>query len=374
MTVILHAEQRPIRIVVDLRIADRPGMERTGVGRYAVEATRELCRARPEWQFTLLTNRDLVVEPNARSRRTLWPTKRSWGRVGWLHLGSRWQVRPPEFACWIGTAFTLPLWWRGRSIVTIHDLMFLEQRAVYSGRVNALYATAATKRAARKADVIVCGSRETQERLTGRWSINPRKVAVTPYGVSEVFFARQAPPAGARPAFVLYVGTFESRKGIDTLHAAMRALNADRAEPVELVLAGHVGWGADETLARLRADPAVTFRIDPSDPELAALYAAATVMAYPSRAEGFGLPVAEALACGCAVVSSDLACVREFAGDAPRYVPVDDVGALRTALEGLLHDADDRRRREETGRVLAAPRRWEAVGEELAVRVESVIA
>ena len=348
-------------------------MERTGVGRYAVEATRALCRARPEWSFALLTNRELVVEANARSRPTSWPTSRSWGRVGWLHVGSRRQARPRDFDCWIGTAFTLPVWWRGRSIVTIHDLMFLEQRADYSARLNALYATAATKHAARTADAIVCGSRETQQRLAQRWSIDPRKVVVTPYGVSEVFFTARGSASYNGSPFVLYVGTFEARKGLDTLHAAMRALNTNRAAPLELVLAGRPGWGADEVLARLHADPNVTFRIDPSDGELSDLYRSATVMAYPSRAEGFGLPVAEALASGCAVVSSDLACVREFAGDAPRYVPVDDAAALTDALASLVDDADDRERRLAAGMALASPRRWEAVGRALALRIEAVI-
>lgn len=358
--------------MIDLRIIDCPGMERTGVGRYALEATRALCRARPAWQCTVLTNRDLFVEPNARPRRTRWPTARSWARVGWLHAGSRLELRRNDFDCWIGMAFTLPVWWRGRSVVTIHDLMFVEQREDYSGRVNALYATAATKHAAKVADAIICGSDETRRRLARHWSVAPAKVSVTPYGVSDVFFA-DAPEEASQPPFLLYVGTFEARKGLDTLHAALRALNAQRTSPLKLVLAGRPGWGADGTLAKLQADPHVAFRDDPSDYELAELYRAAIVMVYPSRAEGFGLPVAEAMASGCAVVSSDLACVREFAGEVPCYAPVDDPRALQTCLERILADDGDRHRREVAGRLAVESLRWAAVGETLAARVGSVL-
>ena len=270
-------------------------------------------------------------------------------------------------------AFTLPIWWRGRSIVTIHDLMFVEHRKAYSGLVNAIYATAATRYSARKADAIVCGSRETRIRLAQHWAIASGKVSVTPYGVSDVFFADAKPPTSERGCFVLYVGTFEARKGLDTLHAAVRALNAERTSPIELVLAGRPGWGADEALVRLRSDPNVTIRNDPSDSDLAELYRSATVLVYPSRAEGFGLPVAEAMASGCAVISSDLDCVREFAGDVPCYVPVGDERALQASLELLLAEDDERQRRVDAGRAVADTLRWSAVGEELAACVEAVV-
>lgn len=362
-----------VRVAVDLRIADRPGMERSGVGRYAIETARALSSVRPNWQLTVFSNRDLLKAPNVTLHRTQWPTERSWARVGWLHVGSRLEIRPKQFDCWIGMAFTLPLWWRHLSVVTIHDLMFLEHRATYSSRLGAVYATAATKRAAQTANTIICGSSETRRLLAKHWSIDPGKVLVTPYGVSEVFFSDEPRPLYERRAFVLYVGTFEPRKGLNTLHAAMRALNAQRALPVELVLAGRPGWGAPDTLERLRADPHVTFRIDPSDKEIAELYRRATVLAYPSRAEGFGLPVAEAMASGCAVVSSDLACVREFAGEVPCYVPPGDERALQAALDRLLADEPERHRRQIAGRKTADVLRWRTVGEALAAGVESVL-
>ncbi|MEA2157614.1 MAG: hypothetical protein QOE11_3754 [Solirubrobacteraceae bacterium] len=349
-------------------------MERSGVGRYAVESTRALCRARPEWSFALLSNRDLLAEGNARSVRTRWPTDRAWGRVGWTHAGSRWDLRADRFDCWIATAFITPLWWRGRSVVTIHDLMFLEHRALYAGRVRALYATLATRRSAVRADAIVCGSAQTRQRLCERWGIEPRRIAVTPYGVSDVF-SRDAGGAGAtgtRP-FVLCVGTFEARKGLATLHGAMAQLNAGRRVPVELVLAGRPGWGADAAVERLRRDPNVSFRIDPSDETLAELYRTAVATVYPSQAEGFGLPVAEAMASGCAVVSSDLACVREFAGDAAVYVPAGDAGALARALARVVDDEQERRRLQDDGAARAARLTWASVGSAIADRIEAVL-
>jgi len=122
------------------------------------------------------------------------------------------------------------------------------------------------------------------------------------------------------------------------VHAAIGRVNAQRAR-VRLVLAGQVGWGTEELLATLRREQHVEFRVRPDDGELAALYRDALALVYASEMEGFGLPVAEAMASGCAVVASDLPSIREFAGEVPRYIEPGDSERLAQHVEALLDGA-----------------------------------
>jgi glycosyltransferase involved in cell wall biosynthesis len=145
---------------------------------------------------------------------------------------------------------------------------------------------------------------------------------------------------GLPPRYVLAVGTVEPRKGIDTLLAA---LAAPHAPDLPVVLAGQPGWG--------RVDPAALarqFGLHPgqvhvlgriSDPELAAVLHGAAVLAAPSRAEGFGLPVLEAMAAGVPVVHSDAPALVEVAGGAGVGVRRDDPDALAAALHAVLSDS-----------------------------------
>lgn len=368
----LSGLQVSVHIVAEMHIADRRGMEHTGVGRYAVESVRALCAARPDWRFTILSNRDLVTAPNAHVIRTRWPTERSAARVAWLQVGAAIEQRGLKPDLWLGTAFTLPWWWRGRSVVTIHDLMFLEMRSAYSGRVNAAYASTATRLAARRAARVICGSRETAERLGRHWAVEPEKVEVMPYGVSDVFFTEH-PLESAKPPYLLFVGTFEARKGLDALHRAMEILTGPRGRDVRLVMAGRPGWGVDDLLATLEAHPRVDLRISPSDEELASLYRSALAVVHPSRAEGFGLPVAEAMASGAPVIATGLECVREFAGDVPRYVAVDDADGIADHVERLMDDPDEQAERGARGMLRSKDLSWSAVGRRTAGIIEEVL-
>ena len=363
---------RPFTVAIDARILDTPGQERVGVGRYAFEITRALERARPDWRWLVLSKRrDLFVESELRDTR--WPTQHSSARVLWLHAAS-WMDRVVAAAdVWFGTAFTLPIWWRGPAVVTIHDLMFMLARATYSSQLRARYVTVATRSAAHRADRIVCGSSETMDRLGAAWGIDACKVLVAHYGIADTFGPEGDRPTDVPRPYVLFVGTIEPRKNIPTLHNAIRRVNT-KGSPVSLVLAGRPGWAVDELMATLRADPAVRFIREPSDARLAALYRGALATAYPSAMEGFGLPVAEAMASGSPVVASSLGCIREFAGDAPLYAVPGDAEAIASHIQTLLTSANERARRRAAGLEAAASLRWDAVAERTADAIEKAAA
>lgn len=333
-------------IGLDLRIADPEGMVRSGLGRYAIELARGLLAARPGWRFSVYSNRDLADVP---TRTTRWPTRSAAGRVAWLHAGSWPDVRADRPDVWVSPAYVTPAWWRGPSVVAVHDLSFMEMPERYRGGLNAWHARTQTARSARRATRVTCGTRATAERIAAALGVTG--AAVVPYGVSDVF-RRPSEPSGG---YVLYAGTFEARKGIEVLLDAMDAVRAQA--DVGLVLAGSPGWGTDATLAAARARPWVRIVADPDDAALAELYARALACAHPSRREGFGLPVAEAMGCGCPVIATELPEVREWAGDAPLWVPVGDSAAIARAVLALT-DADERGRRAAAGRAVAAELTW----------------
>lgn len=370
-----------MHVAVDLRLVDAPGMETTGAGRYALETTAALQRTRPDWRFSLFSNRPELLRASEGTTilTTRLPTDRALARIAWLHGAAALPAARLRPDVWFSPSFVLPLWWRGRSIVTIHDLTFLLLPERYRGRTNASYATAATRFSARRADRVLCGAEVTRELLVEHLGIDRAKISVIPYGVAEIFFATavaEPPPAPAAAAeeepslpYLLFVGTWEARKGLATLHAALRRVNAERTR-VRLLLAGQPGWGTDALLDALRRDPDVELCEKPDDARLAGLYRGALTLVYPSEMEGFGLPVAEAMACGCPVIASELPSIREFAGAYPYYIDPGDTVRLAEHVESLLDDSAEARLRSERGRQAVASLRWSDLGERTAELIE----
>jgi glycosyltransferase involved in cell wall biosynthesis len=255
-------------------------------------------------------------------------------------------------------------------VVTVHDLVFQLRPELYRTRLRALYASRATLASARRAERVLCPSATTADRLV-RWAgIDRERVVVVPWGVGDVF---RAPPADARGDYVLFVGRWEPRKGLGTLHRAMRELAAKGCR-LRLVVAGGPGWRAEREIQSLRADPDVDLVQDPSDPRLAALYARALALVYPSSMEGFGFPVAEAMAGGCPVIASDLPELRELARDAAIYFAPGDYGDLATALSSVVTDPERRREMADRGHRIASGLRWENCGEATAQALEAAAA
>jgi glycosyltransferase involved in cell wall biosynthesis len=358
-----------LNVAVDLRILDRGGMERSGIGRYAIEAVAALRSARPDWSYSLHSNRPDLFTAGDRAavRRTLWPTRLAAGRVAWLHLaaGAAGATAPDV---WWGPAFTLPPRWRGPAVVTIHDLVFRLRPGLYRSRARAAYASRATAASARRADRVLCPSEATATRLARELGIERGRIVVVPWGVDDGF--RHGGGGADRGDYVLFVGRWEARKGLETLHRAVSDVAAG-GRRLRLVVAGGPGWGAASEIRSLREDPNVELVTDPGDERLASLYSHALALVYPSRMEGFGFPVAEAMASGCPVIASDLPELRELAGDAASYFPAGDRAALAAALTGLLEDTEQARTMSARGLELAAELTWARCGEVTARTLEA---
>jgi glycosyltransferase involved in cell wall biosynthesis len=241
-------------------------------------------------------------------------------------------------------------------VVTVHDTVPFTHPETLTPR-GAVWHRAAIRRAMRQADVVVVPTDAVAGELRS-YAPGPARIHTAGHGVPAVLLREPGPDEIARvvaalrlpESYVLAVGTVEPRKGLDVLAEAM-AMPA--APDLPLVIAGPTGWGHVE-LGAARLLGRIT------DEELAVVLRRAAVLAMPSRAEGFGLPMLEAMAVGVPVVHSDAPALVEVAGGTGIMVTRGDVGGLAEALR----DAAGRPAPEEAGK-RAAEFSWTAAAESL---------
>jgi glycosyltransferase involved in cell wall biosynthesis len=198
--------------------------------------------------------------------------------------------------------------------------------------------------------------------------LNPDVIQVIYPGVPEPFFEAVGETSGAarlkyglgRP-YALYVGTIEPRKNLDRLLDAWQNLPASVREEFDLVVAGPEGWQSAGTLARLRTPSrGIRYLAYVPEPDLPGITAGATVFVYPSLYEGFGFPVAQAMAAGAPVITSSLSSLPEVTGGAAALIDPLSPAELRAALDRLLTSPSARAQLVAAGRIQAQQFRWDA--------------
>jgi glycosyltransferase involved in cell wall biosynthesis len=209
----------------------------------------------------------------------------------------------------------------------------------------------------RRAAVVFYGTRALRAEIEHYKLVDPARLVPAPYGVAEEFTEAGDGPAGVPDPYLLHVGSTVPRKRIDVLLDVFAAARRRRPD-LRLVKAGGAWTPAQrDQIGRLNLGSAIVHRPDLTRAELAALYRQAALVLVPSEMEGFGLPVIEALACGAAVLASDLPALREAGGPAALYLPVGDVAAWADTVVAVL-DRPDRAPPPETRRRQAARFTW----------------
>ena len=346
-----------MRVGLNARLAaTEQSFRRTGVNRYIANLLDHLPAALGPDDELIAVGRPPAPDGGERSR-----LGRAWqhpvARIAWeqsalpiLATRGRWDLlhSPVNVA---------PLLSPTRSVVTVHDLAFLTAaETMPSGRRR--YLAALTARSVRRADRVIAVSESTRRDLARWFDLAPDRVSVTPLAADPRFRPSDAVTLSAfraqnridRP-YILSVGTREPRKNGALLVRAFADLS--RAIPHDLVMVGPAGWlggELDQALAALPAAVRERVRLTGfvEDADLPLWYGAAEVFAYPTRYEGFGLPVLEAMACGTPVVTSDVSSLPEVAGDAGLLIDPNDREQLATALRRIVTDpalAADLRRR-----------------------------
>lgn len=358
--------RRPLRIGIDARL---PSVRGGGISEYIVELVASLAALETDDEFLVFhaaTDCETRIPDGAAGMtradlRT--PCHHPYERV---MLAA--ELAPHRLDVFHSPDFIPPSGGAARRVITVHDLTFLahpewmndDGRRYYGGQI----ATAAAQ-----ADAIACISRHTHDDLLGRLPVSPEKVATTPLAASARYTAT---PDAARvsatlarydlsPGYVLFVGTLEPRKNVETLLRAHEPFARADGADIPLVLVGEPGWLVDGLRAVVERAGRRVRRLGrvPAD-DLVCLYRSAGVLAMPSITEGFGLPVVEAMQAGCPVVCSTGGALPVTAGDAALLVEPLDVERWTAALRSVLRDPALAQSLRARGRERAAQFSWGA--------------
>lgn len=346
--------------------------DRGGVGRYvdglvgALSAAGQdlvvVCqRSDAERYKRLAGGAEIVPGPSAIAHR---PARLAWEQTG-LPLVAQ-QVGAEVIH---SPYYTMPLHPPVPVVVTVHDVTFFSAPELHSAVRTGFYRSA-TRTAVRRAARVVVPSQATRDELERVLGADPARIDVARHGVDLATFH---PPSDAErervalrlglhgESYVAFLGVLERRKNVPDLVRGWVQAVSDLPDPPALVLAGSSGWDdvVDQAVAEVPAHLKVVRPgyLRPAD--LPGLLGGATVVAYPSKAEGFGLPVLEAMACGAAVLTARRLSLPEVGGDAVAYTEP-DAPSIATALRALIEDRERRDQLSRSGQARAREFTWEA--------------
>lgn len=321
--------------------------QRTGTEWYSYFVIEELKKLRGDimCQFILYSREPLrgdlaKLPPNFESRVLAWPPKFLWTQI---RLSWEMLIHPPDVL--FVPAHTLPILGRAKRVVTIHDVGFRVYPELYSW-IDILYHRFSVWFASRFAAKIICVSEFTKSELIKYYNTDPKKISAIPLGISLPL----TPGRGASEASdseksqLFYIGRLEKKKNIlgmlKALKIAQRMFSNFR-----LVLAGSPGHGFGEIknyIAANRLDDSVTIKGYITEEEKSRLYRDSLAFVFPTFYEGFGLPILEAQAYGCPVITSKLGATAEVAGNSALLVDPNNPEDTAQAILAL-RDADFRR-------------------------------
>lgn len=243
---------------------------------------------------------------------------------------------------------------KARLTATVHDLtafLMPELHTPANVRADQVFA----ERILKAAHGLIAVSENTRQDAIRVLKIPPEKITTIYSGIAPEYF--NAVPTRRSKPYVLYVGAIEPRKNLDTLLDAWRTLKPDLRQAFDLVLAGPMGWAPESTQARIRAES--TYLGYVPEAELPGLIAGASLFVYPSLYEGFGFPVAQAMAAGVAVVTSNVSCLPEVAGEGALLADPRSASELAAALTRALEAPALRAELGHRGRARATHYSWE---------------
>ncbi|RYU82809.1 glycosyltransferase family 4 protein [Hymenobacter persicinus] len=340
-----------MQIAVNVRFL-LPGDKLEGIGRFTYETLLRLVRRHPEHTFHFLFDRAYdpryLFGPNVVPHVLHPPARHPFLFVAWFEGAvSAWLARHRPAVFLSPDGFTT-LSTRVPRVTVMHDLAF-EHFPQDVGFLQRKYYQYFAPRFARASRVLVAVSEATKQDIIDTYTIAADRIRVV-YNAADEHFrplsaAEQQPVrdrfSAGKPYF-LFVGALQPRKNLVNLLRAFDQFKARSGSVAKLLIVGRTAWKAGPMFdvyqqMRFRTDVHLTGRV--TDEELVQLYAAALATAYVPYFEGFGIPIIEAQACGCPVLTSNCSCLPEVAGGAALLVDPFQVDSIAQGLETLHADA-----------------------------------
>ena len=345
-------------VVVDLLFAARPftGLDNHALhilrGLHQVGVSAEVLVARNEvdaMEDALDGHRVIVFPPVPRGLRL--------GREQWS-IPWRFGAQPRSVRLLHSVAGVAPVLSNIPLVLTVPDLTYQVHPASMHPRAR-WYFGALGPPSIRRARHLIVSSEAIRQQVIDLYHIAPDRVTSVPLCADSIFSPRPADEVaavrkqlGLPERYVLYVGTIDPRKDLARLRAAYEMLPPDLAADSALVFAGRTNRGAERLARELRRPGRrghiISLGYAPRE-KLPALYSGAALFVYPSRYEGFGLPVLEAMSCGTPVVVSGTPALAELVGDAGTVLRPESTEELTQAIERMLRFDADRLRLGELG-------------------------
>lgn len=364
--------------------ASRISLEaRTGTENYALQVIRGLIQHSPQ-ALVLYFNQPpaLSLLETLHIQRPLEVKSLPFNRL-WTHYRLSREIWENSPGTLFVPAHVLPLYHPKKSVVTLHDVGYLYYPEAHTAKSRA-YLDVSTRWSAAQAAQIIAVSQATKNDLVQHYRIAPEKISVIYHGYDHTQFQPVQDPAllaAVRQRYCLgdsrfffYVGTLQPRKNLGRLLEAFERLTrAPEFADVKLLLGGKPGWLSRpilEKAAALKGKVLLPGYIP--DADLPLLYGAATAFVFPSLYEGFGMPVLEALACGCPVICSNSSSLPEVAGEAALYHHPLDSAALQDCLLRMLTEPELGQTLRAKGLTQAQKFSWEKCAQETSTLLASL--
>lgn len=327
-----------------------PSKLKAGIGRYVSNLVNYLAKIDFENEYFIFANKDNIG----------WFSEINNANFKIIKVGDYSKIKPIRIL-WEQTifplhcitkkidllhspGFTLPFIKTCRQAVTIHDMTFFTHKQHHSF-FKRFYFPFMIKISAENADIIFADSENSKKNIINILSVNPYKVRVVHLGIENYFYRKENIKSvlekyKIKKKYILFVGTIEPRKNLINLVEAFSKINKREIEKdLELVICGKLGWMYDELFSKinkLKIKERIRFLGFVPDQDLPFLYSGAEMFVYPSFYEGFGLPVIEAMACGCPVITSNISSMKEIAEGASVLVDPNDSESISSAINLLL--------------------------------------
>jgi glycosyltransferase involved in cell wall biosynthesis len=251
-----------------------------------------------------------------------------------------------EDSIWHSTYYTRLNQWRGKEVVIVYDMLHERYKELFNQKEYQLLRSKKAETVA-SADAVICISDTTKMDLGRYYDIDMKKVFTVHLAHGQVFKKQDQDKENVslptKKPFLLYVGKRRFYKNFDFFLEGFHGWSTQK--DVDLVVVGQP-WerGEEQLLTEFELQDRVILLSSVSDKHLSQLYNHAAAFVFPSLYEGFGIPLLEAMACGCPIVASSIPSTIEVAGDIPYYFIPDNLGSLLSALDEAFYGGRDSKR------------------------------